>query len=784
MDLTAVPGRADGSDDTSNGRGPLLALRMARVIVAVVFCGFGGTALLWVLESGKRPGEVVLAAACLCGLLSLQYFYFGNPATNLRSPPAYAMLAVQACLAYLPLPLFGQAWVSQPPFLAGSVLLVLPPRVAWPMYAGVVASTGFTQSIVDFSWLNVGYIVVNSATAGLFVYGLTRLARLVTALHEARGELAKTAVAHERLRLARDLHDLLGSSLSAIAPKVELILQRLRRDPERARQELSEILRVSRRALADVRSMVRLYQENPLGDETGALASMLAESNVELRMDLDLRGLPPRTRSALAAVLREGVAYLLRHRPMEHCEIVLGREGDTVSVDIIKEAADGRAGAAPTGEGRGFDELSATVSRLAGEVSVEAETDGRVRLHVTLPVAARSPQGPAEPAEGPRAFTPHVATRLAGALVVAVLCGLSLQAAGRLGYETQNVGDIALGTAYVIPVLVLQLAYFSRPGARLRSPVGYLLLGLQALLVYVPLLQLQLPWTGLQGFVAGSALLVLRPALGWSVFVAVVASVAWVQIGYGDVLPPHIRPRHLGQNILITLDMGLIVYGLTWMARTVRQLRAVRQELAQAALAETRLRFVRDLHDLLGLSLSAIALKCDLAHRLILRDAARARAELEKVRDVSRRALADVRSVASGYHEMSLEEECGTAQSLLATAELDVRMDLRYGDLPPEVATVLATVLREGVTNVLRHSKGTFCEITVRTYGDEVRLHIVNDGVTESPEEDHWGSGIRNMSDRVAALGGVLTAEFEGGGRFRLSARVPLLSREPPATPP
>jgi signal transduction histidine kinase len=779
MDLTTAPGRAEGSDDSPDGRGPLLALRMARIIVAVVFCGFGGTALLWVLESGKRPGEVALAAACLCGLLSLQYFYFGRPSTNLRSPLAYVMLAAQACLAYLPLLLFGQAWVSQPPFLAGSVLLVLPLPVAWPAFAAVVVSTGFTQSIVDFTWLNVVYILVNSATAGLFVYGLTRLARLVTALHEARGELARTAVAHERLRFARDLHDLLGASLSAIAPKVELTLQLVRRDPERARQELSEILRISRRALADVRSIVRLYQENSLDDETDTLASMLAASNVELRMDLDLRGLPPHTRSALAAVLREGVAYLLRHRAMEHCEIVLGRQGDSVSVAIIKDAAGDRAAAAPGGQG--FDELSATVSRMAGEVAVEAEGDGRVRLHVTLPVTARSPQGPAEAADGPTASTPHVATRLAGALVVAVLCGVFLQAVGRLPYETKDVRDIALGTVYLIPALVLQLAYFSRPGARLRSPTGYLLLGLQALVVYVPLLQLQLPWTGLQGFVAGSALLVLRPALGWSVFAAVVASVAWAQIGYGDILAPHIRPRHVGQNILIAMNMGLIVYGLTWMARTVRQLRAVRRELAQAALAETRLRFVRDLHDLLGLSLSAIALKCDLAHRLILRDADRARTELGKVRDISRQALADVRSVASGYHEMSLEEECGTAESLLATAELDVRMDLGYGDLPSEVSTVLATVLREGVTNVLRHSKGTSCEIVVRTHGDEVRLHIVNDGVTEPPQEDHWGSGIRNMSDRVAALGGTLTAECEGDGRFRLSARVPLLSPEPPA---
>jgi two-component system sensor histidine kinase DesK len=110
-------------------------------------------------------------------------------------------------------------------------------------------------------------------------------------------------------------------------------------------------------------------------------------------------------------------------------------------------------------------------------------------------------------------------------------------------------------------------------------------------------------------------------------------------------------------------------------------------------------------------------------------------------------------------------------------------MTVDYGDLPPDVSTVLATVLREGVTNVLRHSKGELCEIAIRRddAGDgTVHLYIVNDGVT-GPDDggadrngDHWGSGIRNMSDRVAALGGELVAGFQGDGRFRLCARVPV----------
>ncbi|MEU6743628.1 sensor histidine kinase [Streptosporangium sandarakinum] len=715
------------------------ALTLARVIVAVVFCGFGVTALLWVLDSGRSPAEVTLAVACLCGLLSLQYFYFGRPRANPRSPYTYVVLATQACLAYLPLLLFGQAWVSQPPFLAGSVLLVFRPPVAWPLYAVVVASTGVNQAIVDHGPLNVTYIVVNSATAGLFVYGLTRLAWLVTALHEARDELAKTAVAHERLRFAHHLHDLFGSSLSKIAPKADLVW----RDPERAGRELHEIREISRRALADVRSIAHLYRDVSMDGEGGPLASMLADSHVDLRIDPGLRRFPPHVRTALAAVLREAVAYVLRHHEAEHREIVLRQQDGEVSVEIV---IDGAAGA---------------LSALPGEVTVETDANGRRRLRVTLAVTARPPEDPGE------AASPDAATKLAGGLVVVVFCGLFLQAVGRVLFESQEPWAAAVSVVYLLPALALQLACFSRPGTSPRASTAYLLLAVQGFLVYAPLLQLRLPWMGMEGFLAASALLVLRPALGWGLFAVIIATVAWSKLGFGSVLP-----RDTGQDILTAIDQGLIVYGLTWMARTIRQLGAVRRELAEAALAETRVRFVRDLHDLLGLSLSAIALKSDLADELIRRDVDRARAELAKLRDISQRALADVRSVIDGYHEMSLDEEARAAESLLATAGLNVQMDLAYGDLPPEVGTVLAMVLRESVANVLRHGKGGYCEIIVHRHGDEVCLRIVNDGAVRPHGRE--GSGIRNMSERVSALSGAFTAGYEGDGRFGLSARVPV----------
>ena len=119
------------------------------------------------------------------------------------------------------------------------------------------------------------------------------------------------------------------------------------------------------------------------------------------------------------------------------------------------------------------------------------------------------------------------------------------------------------------------------------------------------------------------------------------------------------------------------------------------------------------------------------------------------------------------------DDEFRTAESLLAAAEVDVRLDLKVGELPDQVGTLLATVLREGVTNVLRHSKGERCEITVARQNNVVYLDIVNDGVAQTQVRRTNGSGISNLSYRVALFGGELTAGVEPDGRFRLRAKVP-----------
>jgi len=361
------------------------------------------------------------------------------------------------------------------------------------------------------------------------------------------------------------------------------------------------------------------------------------------------------------------------------------------------------------------------------------------------------------------------APRLARAILIVVFGGIYTVAFIRILTTSRGVQHVVLSGVYMLGLLGLQLFYLSRPTSRPTAPGVYVALLAQALLVYLPLLQFKQAWIGLPGFLAGSVLLVLPPVLGWAAFTLVVAS-----MGATQWILTH-RWFDTSYTLVSTIITAFVVYGLSRLAGLVVQLHSARGELARMAVADERLRFARDLHDLLGYSLAAITLKSELTHRLVLTQPAKAQEELSDVLDIARRALADVRSVASGYRELSLEAEVGSARSVLIDAEVDVQMQMDYGELPAPVRTVLATVVREGVTNVLRHSKAEHCEITILEDAGQVRMDLVNDGVAQTPARDavRGGSGIPNLSVRAAALGGKLMAGLDPDGRFRLQVTVP-----------
>jgi two-component system, NarL family, sensor histidine kinase DesK len=365
----------------------------------------------------------------------------------------------------------------------------------------------------------------------------------------------------------------------------------------------------------------------------------------------------------------------------------------------------------------------------------------------------------------------NMAPILANTVLVTVFIGFCVVSSIAIVTTLDNTITIVLSFVYTIALLTLQLAYFSRATISPHAPVSYLALLAQACLVYLPLLQYGEAWVSRPGFLAGSVLLALRPSAAVPLFVMVVASMGWIQHTLTGTAVG------IAYTTVSTVITGLVVFGLSRLTKLVYELHAARDELAQLAVAKERLRFARDLHDLLGMSLSAITLKSELTSRLIADHPTRASEELAAILTVSRRALADVRSVASGYHRLSLDAECDSAESVLATADVAVTLTRDYTHLPTKTSTLLATILREGVTNVLRHSKAEHCDITIHQQPHTVTIDMTNDGAEHKPNhQPHTtgGSGLRNLSERLTAANGQLHSE-QSDDRFRLTATIPLV---------
>jgi signal transduction histidine kinase len=763
-DRRSQPGLHDGR------WGPTIAPVLAGAVVAVVFAAFGVVAFLYVVYADENSTQLLLGACYLVAVLAVQVLYFNRPATTLRSPKSYAMLALLAALTCLPLLQFGVLWISVPTLLSGTALFVLPRAAAWPVFFAVVAGTsGLFLRWVGANW-EFHYWIVASATVGLEVYGLLRLGRLVSELHAAREELAEVVVARERLRFAEELHDLLGLRLSAIVPRTEGALRLLRQAPDRATDEVASIVEASRRALAEVRSVARDYRERSLAEELRAVEAVLTAAGIEVQLNVTDNELPVRERTLFAMVLREAATNVLQHSTATRCQIHIRDEPVGASLEIRNDGVFENASGDPGSDG-GLATLAHHAAAAGGEVIGRVDRDGWFSLYSFVPLSRSSTtEDVVRPAATANDLSAGEGIGFAKVLLVTVFCGLFIMGWLRLRELTPDAFTMTVSVGCMLGLLILQICYVSRPGTRLRSRTSYAVLAVQAVLLYLPLLLFGDTWTTGSGraFVAGSVLLILPPLLAWPAFIAIVLTVAVataVYIGGAFVV---------AFNVAGLVLAGLVVYGLTWMLRTLVELEATRRQLAEARVAQERLRYARDLHDLLGLSLSGIALKSEHAQRMVVSDPDRAAEALEEIAATARTTLGDVRSIASGVRELCLLDESRYARSLLAAADIEVQMELHDGELPVPVGTALATVLREGVTNVLRHSSGRACGISMWRHDGDVCLEIVNDGVLPKASATQLGSGIANLSARIEALGGNLRAAQEPDGNFRLQALVPI----------
>ncbi|WP_116947700.1 sensor histidine kinase [Jiangella endophytica] len=263
-------------------------------------------------------------------------------------------------------------------------------------------------------------------------------------------------------------------------------------------------------------------------------------------------------------------------------------------------------------------------------------------------------------------------------------------------------------------------------------------------------------WAWLGGPLAGSAPLLLGRVAGTALAAVAVGVSALVGWWTGGSVPTY---------VLLTLINAITVAALCgvpmWLWDLLVEAREGRVAQARLAATEERLRFARDVHDLLGHTLSVIALKTELAARLAPVDGDRAGREAEEARALAASALNEMRQVVHGYRTVDLTGQLDAIRRVLESSGVRCTVTGSAGSLPEQVSALLIPVLREASTNVLRHSRARWCTIDIGREGDEVRMTVINDGATGDGPDAH-SSGLRGLADRLAEAGGTLRSDRDG----------------------
>lgn len=200
------------------------------------------------------------------------------------------------------------------------------------------------------------------------------------------------------------------------------------------------------------------------------------------------------------------------------------------------------------------------------------------------------------------------------------------------------------------------------------------------------------------------------------------------------------------------------VFGLRMVMTRNIELLSAQQENASLAVENERTRFARDLHDILGHSLTVITVKAELAQRLLDVDPERARTEIADLERLSRDALADVRRAVEGYRELTLPGELARARTALAAAEIEATLPNSVEEVPTELRELFAWTVREGVTNVIRHSRAQCCEVRLTSTSAEVRDDGTGTGTTGT------GSGLAGLRERASAVGATVVTRHLSPG--------------------
>jgi two-component system sensor histidine kinase DesK len=364
------------------------------------------------------------------------------------------------------------------------------------------------------------------------------------------------------------------------------------------------------------------------------------------------------------------------------------------------------------------------------------------------------------------------------AVVLLILFSTSWLLEPGVPFYVRASGAAALGVTVVACVVLLSRRLAMTPEAATRArPLGWLVAG------------------NASAAVLGAGALAFGQYGLWALTPAVMVVITamflrgsprwWIFIGAAAIapIPGTVVSLVTGDDALLyaaLFPLGLLAFtawtmlGPVWAWDIAGELDRARHVSAELAVKDERLRFAADLHDIQGHHLQVIAVKSELAARLVQRDPARAAAEMVEVQRLSTDALRETRALVHGYRRTTLEDEISNATRVLASADIDARMFIETSTQPLSRSGrhLLGLVMREATTNVLRHSHAAHAEVDYRIDANRARLRMSNDGVVD-PSQQPTGSGLATLAERLLAAGGELTWRHDDD-RFVVTATLPV----------
>ncbi|MFD7733581.1 histidine kinase [Kitasatospora phosalacinea] len=704
-------------------RGRDVGPRVARVLVVAVAAALASAHLLKGL--GRVPAEPVAGVAVVAGCLALvalqsRHHRTGPGRTGWTGWTAWAgWTALESAVAFL---LVGPLGVSIGLLCLPAASLLLERR---PLPLLLLATgAGLVEAGRGADPRDAVDLLLTIALGGTMLYAVTTLALLAGRVRAARLALAASAVTDERLRIASGLAGALDAGLAEIGALAA------RGDTS----VLDELISSARRTLAAARATAAELRSLSLAPESASARALLASAGIAADLRIGHREPLGPAGTVLATVLREAVTAVVRVGDARRCEVATEERAGRVVLRVVSDGVPTAALGADL-----LDGLAERVRAVGGRLTAGLGADGRFAVEAS--VAATPVPPPVDPPELRTALGLYW-------FLLAVFCARALMFVPP--------SRLALGAVCTAAFCAFQVRFSILDATRYARPA----LLVSAALALLPLPWLGRNWIGAAGILAGSLLFALPLRAGAAAAGATAAAAGMVG---GD------GPWSVLLTTVSALVTCTVVYAVLRLVRLVRELQRAAVGLARAGVVTERLRAARDLHDLLGHGLAAILLKAELARRLADADPPRCRAELADIGRLAERGRAELGALAGDGPRLMFGSELASAAAVLEAAAIAV--ELEEEPVPAATGAVLGVVLREAVTNVLRHSRARHVRIAVSTADGTARLEVENDGVPEGVTAP--GSGIGGLTVRLAEAGGTLVAGPDDGW-YLLHAEVPL----------